>query len=276
MFGVRYTEWDFRYALGRLGFYSDGPIRIGYRAATVTGPARMSDGTRVWVRVGTVADHVVWMRPEAIEEASRELSFLVPMPHVLGSFTWSRPDVDEGVDRRARAHVFAYVEGAPVSPEPMIREDPSVDEVWWDDLRRAHDRISEAGWAGPGQSERRVRRWVSSLAGERFADTEIEWIPQHNDFHWQNLLAPKLTVVDWEGFSLAPAGSDAAHLLIYSLAHPPTADRVRDLFSDVLSGESGELAQVFAAANVLTAVENGFHDDLREPIRDHVKSLLAD
>jgi hypothetical protein len=216
------------------------------------------------------------MRPESIEEASRELADRLPMPKVLNTFTWDVFDSEEKAMRQARAHVFEYVEGAPVSPEPSIREAPDVDDSWWDDLRQAHDHISAAAWAGPGQSEKRVRRWVAALTGERFANTEIDWRPQHNDFHWQNLLSPKLAVVDWEGYSLAPVGSDAAQLLTYSLAHPPTAERVRDVFSDILSGESGKLAQVFASANVWTAIRNGFHTHLEEPIRDHVKKLLTD
>jgi thiamine kinase-like enzyme len=109
---------------------------------------------------------------------------------------------------------------------------------------------------------------------DRFAKQPIEWRPQHNDFHWQNLLSPKLSVVDWEGYSLAPMGSDAAQLLVFSLAHPPTAERVRDVFSDVLAGESGELAQLFAAANAWTALKNGFHAHLTEPLEKHIRSLV--
>jgi hypothetical protein len=198
------------------------------------------------------------------------------MPKVMDTFTWEKFDAEEGFSRQARAHVFEYVTGSPVSPEPTIQQAPQVDDKWWYDLRQAHNRITAAGWAGPGQSEKRVRRWAAAIAGDgRFDHTPIEWRPQHNDFHWQNLLAPKLAVVDWEGYSLAPAGSDAAQLLTYSLAHPPTAKRVHDLFSDVLSGESGKLALVFAAANVLTAIRNGFHAHLERPLQDHVKDLLT-
>lgn len=272
---MKYTEQDFREALENLGLSQDGPIRIGYLAATTTGPARTVDGKRVWVRVGTVADDLVWMRAEAIEEASRELADGVPMPRVLNTFTWEKYDSEEEVTRRARAHVFEYVEGAPVSAEPVIRQAPAVDDVWWRDLREAHDRVSGAAWAGPGQSEKRVRRWVAAMSGDdRFAHQPIEWRPQHNDFHWQNLFGPKLAIVDWEGYSLAPMGSDAAELLVFSLTHPPTAERVRDVFADVLSGESGRLAQLFAAANIWTAIKNGFHAGLAEPLERHVRALL--
>jgi hypothetical protein len=134
---MKYTEEDFRKALRHLRLSEDGPIRIGYLSATTTGPARTAEGKRVWVRVGTVADDLVWMRPESIEEADRELSGRLPMPGVVDTFTWPKEDHDEGVMRQARAHVFEYVEGSPVSPDPAIRQAPDVDDAWWRDLREA-------------------------------------------------------------------------------------------------------------------------------------------
>lgn len=270
-----YTAHDLHTALEQLGLVADGPVRIGCRAATVTGPAVTADGRPVWVRVGTAADEVVWMRPDAIGEASRVLSEWVPMPRVLDSATWDVWDAEEQRERQARAHVFDRADGIPVSADPALKDKADVPDQWWRDLRAAHDQIAAAEWAGPGQSERRVRRWVASLAGDRFEDVTIIWSPAHCDFHWANLLCPDLVVLDWEGYSLAPAGFDAATLLTYSLAAPQTADRVRDVFSDVLSGESGWFAQLFAAADVGTAVDDGFHPHLAGPLREHVRRLLA-
>lgn len=272
---MQYTEQDFHTALGRLGAIADGPVRVGYAAATATGPARADDGTPVWVRVGTVADDVVWMRPNAIEEAAAQLADQVPMPRVLDTATWDVWDAEERQYRQARAWMFELADGTTPSPNPAITAAPDVDDTWWKDLREAHDTISSAGWAGPGQSEQRVRRWVAAMAGDRHANAPIEWGPAHNDFHWSNLLSPRLVVLDWEGYSLAPAGTDAALLLTYSLAVPETAARVRGLFSDVLDGEGGRLALLFAAANVWTAVKAGFHPHLADPLRAHVHRLLA-
>ncbi|WP_433699112.1 phosphotransferase [Nocardiopsis sp. CA-288880] len=272
---MKYTEQDLHQALDRLALVPDGPERIGYAAATVTGPARTAKGDRVWVRVGTVADSVVWMRPDAIEEAAAQLGHRVPMPRLLDSATWDVWDVEEDQARQARAHVFERVAGSPPSADPALTCAPDVDDTWWKDLRAAHDEIASAGWAGPGRTARRVRRWVAAMAGDRYADVPITWVPSHCDFHWSNLLSPRLTVLDWEGFSLAPAGTDAATLLTYSLAVPSVAARVRDLFSDVLSGDTGQLALLFAAAEVWTAVQDGHHPHLADPLRAHVADLLA-
>lgn len=274
---MKYTEEDFLTTLRKLGLRQGGPVRLGYAEETVTGNARTQDGEPVWVRIGTLADEIVWMRPDSIEEASRELAGRVPMPRLIDALTWDVFDTEEQVDRKARAHVFERVQGRPVSPEPDVCALPAVSDRWWEELQIAERRIESAAWAGSGQSERRVRRWVEAMAGDsRFAKVPIEWKPQHCDFHWANLLStPDLVIVDWEGYSLAPKGFDAAQLLTYSLGHRPTFERVREVFSEALSGESGMLAQLFAAADVWTAVKNGFHPHLERPLKEHVRGLLS-
>lgn len=273
---VHYAEHDLTTALGHLGLDLDGPIRIGYRAATVTAPARTQDGSAVWVRVGTVADDLVWMRPDAIEEADQALGGVVSMPGLVdASLSWKVWDEDEGAVRQARVWVFERATGVPVSTDPALTGPVQVTDEWWGELRRAHDQITRTRGAGPGQSERRVRRWVASIAGDRFAQAPIVWAPAHGDFHWANLLAPRLTILDWEAYSLAPAGYDAAMLLTYSLAAPDTAAHVREVFADVLAGEAGLLAQVFAAVEVGSAVQDGFHPHLSGPLRAHVRHLLS-
>lgn len=272
---VKMTQAHLDRALGRLGLCPAGAARFGWGEASVSVPGLTQAGAPVWVRVAAVADHQVWMRPDAVGEAAAALGGAVAMPQLLRRTRWQVYAPDEGGVREVRADVFERVRARPVSPEPHLEQAPAVTEGWWGQLRSACDAIAASGGAGPGRPRRMVARWVHHLAGPGIDTAGTVWAPAHGDLHWANLLAaPDLVVTDWEGYSLAPRGLDAAMLLIYSLGHPPSAARVRDLFADVLDGESGRVAQVYAAAEVLSAVDNGFHPHLEAPIRRHLAHLL--
>ena len=56
--------------------------------------------------------------------------------------------------------------------------------------------------------------------------TVTEWATSHGDLHWGNITAPRLCLLDWADWGLAPRGNDAACLWGSALAAPDTADRV--------------------------------------------------
>ncbi|WP_245645984.1 phosphotransferase [Nocardiopsis trehalosi] len=268
------TEQHFENALGRLSLKTAGPVRIGLLSATVSGRAETVEQDVRWVRVAPVPDSSVWLRPDAIGEA-QVLRDRVPMPRLLDRAAWEEPDTETGTMRTVRADVFEYVDAAPVSADPVIKAAPQVPDRWWDQLRGAHDSIRAFPGAGPGRAKRGVLARVRRLAGDRIDTAGMRWEPAHGDLHWANLLSsPELVVTDWEGYSWAPAGLDAATLLAFSLAHPPTAERVREMFDRELSGEPGRMAQVYVAAFLESAIRRGFHADLAGPLREHVRGLL--
>ncbi|GHC88260.1 hypothetical protein GCM10007079_33070 [Nocardiopsis terrae] len=268
---MRMTQDHGHHALGVLRADLAGPWRLGLLDATVSAVATR-DGVRYWLRVAPVPQPPVWVRPNAIDE-SQALADQVPMPRVVDTAEWTESDPEDG-QVTVRAYLFEHVDQQAISPTPTLATDPGVDEEWWADLRATHDTIRATSAAGRSRSPKHVARWVHKVAPA--LDTSgIVWESAHGDWHWANLLAPRLVVLDWEGFGLAPAGFDAACLLTYSLTHPPTADRVRVDFADELAGDSGLLAQVYAASWISSAIEEGFHPELREPLKRHIEALLS-
>lgn len=272
---MRMTPQDMKHALDALGLVADGDPRFGFDEVTVSGPARTADGRPVWVRAAGVPEPPLWPRGDAIGEASRTLAGAVRMPRVLNSWDWPRWDEHYEREGTARAYVFERVTAPPVSATPNLTADPGLPESWWSGLRRAHDAIAAAPWAGPGRPKRRFLVRLRRVLGPGTDAARVPWVPQHGDFHWANLLTGDVpTVVDWEGYSLAPRGLDAATLLVYSLTYPPVAARVREEYADVLGGDHGRLVQVYACVSVMTAVRAGYYTDLGPAIRDHMDGLV--
>jgi hypothetical protein len=270
------TEQHFAQSLRRLSLKNGGRVRIGLGGATASGRATTANQDARWVRVALVPDSRVWLRPDAIAEAQQALRGRVPMPRLLDRAAWEETDTETGATRTVRADVFEYVDSPPVSADPVITEAPQVPDRWWSQLRDAHDAIRSLPGAGPGRAKRGVLARVRRVAGTRIDTTGMRWEPAHGDLHWANLLSsPELVITDWEGYSWAPAGLDAATLLTYSLAHPPTAERVRGMFGAELSGEQGRMVQVYVAAFVGSAIRAGFHGGLAGPLRENVRGLLA-
>ncbi|WP_304450983.1 phosphotransferase [Nocardiopsis sp. YSL2] len=268
---MRMTHQHGRRALEALGAELDGSWRLGMLDATVSATATRA-GARYWLRVAPVRDETSWVRADAIEE-SQALAERVPMPRLADSTEWEATDPEDG-QVRVRAHLFEYVDQRAVSSEPAITTEPAVDDRWWERLHVSHETIRSSTTAGPSRSAEHVARWVRKVAPD-LDTSDLRWESSHGDWHWANLLSPELVVLDWEGFGLAPVGFDAASLLTYSLAHPPTAGRVRSEFADELAGHDGLVAQLYCASWISSAIGAGFHPQLREPLRRHVADLLG-
>jgi hypothetical protein len=272
---MKMTEKHVDQALTRMGLTKSGPVRVGLLDSTVSVRAVSDSGVNHWVRVAPVRDETTWVRPNAIAEA-QVLSERVPMPRIINRAEWEETDSEEGNVRQVRGEAFEYIEASPVSKEPAITAAPEVSDEWWGQLRKAHDIIQTSEGAGPGRAKFGVLARIRRVAGPDVDFTNFKWCASHGDFHWANLLStPDLVIVDWEGYGFAPVGLDAATLLTYSLAHPPTADRVRNVFADLLEGKQGFLVQLYMAEMIMSGVRNGFHTHLEQPIREHVKKLLT-
>ncbi|WP_245929791.1 phosphotransferase [Allonocardiopsis opalescens] len=198
----------------------------------------------------------------------------VPHPALLAVHTWQ----DAGA--AFQAHVWEQLTGSVLSPTPDLTSasPPAVTAGWWRDLR--------AGTAGirrtpvpPGREVvtqayiGRIHRFVPGLAGVEL--TARRWETAHGDLHWANLTRDPFQIIDWEGWGAAPEGYDAAVLHAYALPAPGIAAKVREVFADVLTGETGRLAELVVAAQVIQAADRDEpHARLRPHVRRHAARLI--
>ncbi|WP_017538783.1 hypothetical protein [Nocardiopsis halophila] len=273
---MRMRKDDLAHGLVALDVHQDGPERYGFGDATVSAPVGRT-GEALWLRVAAVPAPPLWPRPDAPAEAWRALGGRVPMPGLLERAEWQAWDAEKERAATVRAQLYAYCTAAAVSATPDLHHIPDVSDGWWRRLADA-SRVIPGAAAWPGMPKRMFLRYLERAGVDPTGAHRIPWVAQHCDWHWANLAgrdADDFTVLDWEGYSLAPAGFDAATLLAYSLLSPDTAARVREAFADALATEAGRLVQVFAGMLVMTAIDAGHHPGLAAPLRSHLARLTS-
>jgi hypothetical protein len=113
--------------------------------------------------------------------------------------------------------------------------------------------------------------------GDDVAFAASEWTSAHCDFHWGNIVSGGRKIIDWDDFSLAPKGFDAASIVLYSAIDMELFHRMRRLLSDMLSGDSARVATLFAAARILHLMRLGNFAEMRaHDIRNAVHILIQD
>jgi hypothetical protein len=132
-----------------------------------------------------------------------------------------------------------------------------LDEAWWTDLDAALDALD--GFRTPRQAtpdcelisaSRIVAEIAEVFSGVDTSVDSIEWSTAHADFTWQNLVGPRLSVLDWEDFGTAPRGLDAATLWFSSLSNSQIAERVRA--RSELHTRTGRIMMLWRCAQFLT------------------------
>ena len=196
----------------------------------------------------------------------------VPKPTVLRWIDWHATN-ENGHDRRLRAELMTLAPGQPITPDGLLTDDPELPDQWWSDLNVAL-RTLATHTPAPGDVVD-ILDYTAHLTRELLgldfdpSSIAITWSTAHADLHWANLTGPELCILDWESWRTAPAGYDAATLYCNSLLHPPTAQRVRDTFADLLDNPTGRVSLLAAALRCLTladegGVYQGFDAQLRE------------
>ena len=97
------------------------------------------------------------------------------------------------------------------------------------------------------------------------------WTTAHGDFHFANLCAPTLRLLDFEGWGQAPAGYDAATLHSYSLLVPAIAVRVRRELAHILNTPGGRFAELAVITELLHTAARGENAPITEPLRRRVQ-----
>ncbi|MFG2533383.1 phosphotransferase [Streptomyces sp. NPDC048516] len=124
----------------------------------------------------------------------------------------------------------------------------------------------------PDPETRREDRATSWRLRTHPVPTEIDWATAHGDCHFANLTMSGPTLLDFEGFGLAPVGYDPALLYAYSLLAPQTAARIRAEFP-IPDSPAGHTALLVVAADLLQSASRGDHPELAEPLRTLVTSI---
>lgn len=246
----------------------DGPASFGWRLRSIGAPATRTNDD-YWLRV--VSEEPQWARGHTwTGNLDANTVTGIAKPRVLDVLEWSEHDW-----RNQRAEVLTKLAGSPCSPTDVLRQSPAVSSTWWTTLQRSLGRLAETRTDRVHADQARVTARIHERFGEA-VDTAVDtWTTAHGDFHWANLMAPDLGVLDWELWGRAPTGIDAASLLCHSLLVPETADRIRARFDGVLNTRAGRIAQLYTAARLLRRIDGGDYPELAQPLRQLTHTLLT-
>lgn len=258
-------------AAGKLGVKPVGRAVNTYDMRSAGARALDDDSADVWLRV--VFEDFDY-QPACRWEGNVEANAIqgVPKPRVLRWTDW-RNEGDYKPGCRLRGEVMTIAPGTTIASDSVLHGDPDLPDSWWAELDQALRAV--ANHPVPKKDEVNTLRYTTNGVREHFgvtldqaALTGITWTTAHADLHWGNINGPELCILDWESWRRAPAGYDAATLYCNSLLHPPTAQRIRQIFRPVLDTHSGHVALLFAVCRYLWTVdEGGEYETLGEPLR---------
>lgn len=224
------------------------------RTVVATGAWAESAGHRTdrgtWVRIDSRAVSVIQPQSWVGAEAASVIPG-VPKPAWLQSATWLDPDGG----RVWRAEEMELIADPVIAGHgAMLATDPRLPDTWWEDLRAALAALSRFRTFRVSGRQELITRRISQTLGNtaHHVDTTVtEWSTSHGDLHWGNITAPRLVILDWADWGLAPRGNDAACLWATALAVPAIAARVLSEFHDELQSRSGRIARLWVVSNIL-------------------------
>ena len=235
--GIRFRQWmhdNLVHAARHFGLAVVGQPRLGWMDRSIGAPV---EGT-LWLRV--VSEEKQWAGDSFWTGNLAANAFAaLRKPYVLDVHEWEER-------RRQRAELMTLVPGSPCSPTEALR----LPDEWWIDLRKTTDVIAAMPTDRVNTDQGEVTGRIQHNYGNSVNPAVRQWETVHGKLHWANLMGPDFGLLDWEQWGRAPAGTDAATLLCDSLAVPELAERVRDVFADVLDSDAGQFAQLYVATRV--------------------------
>ncbi|MBV9140564.1 MAG: aminoglycoside phosphotransferase [Pseudonocardiales bacterium] len=254
-------------AAGVLGATITAPPVFGWHDRTIGTPVSTADGER-WLRV---AAEMSYWAGGAFWTGNRDAGAIddVPKPRLVTKLDWSDGDC------QLRADLMTVAPSPVIAHDMVLRSTPDLTPTWWADLRRAVDILAAHPTERVCVAGSRLRLRLLSAFGVNSDPTEVEWTCAHGDLHWANLTAPRLCLLDWEAWGLAPAGYDAAVLYCASILRPDVLRTVHGTFADLLDSPSGQVAQLAAILKLLCLVEDGEHLDIAAPLHQHARTLIT-
>jgi hypothetical protein len=192
------------------------------------------------------------------------------MPKVIEFKTFERDDI------LWITSMSAYG-GEPICPEAFFTSnDTIIDHQMINFLRHSIKVIEQSdsgNYHSPIFTPKYVQMIIRSIFGHRVISAAPEWSSAHCDFHWGNILKGGI-VVDWETFSLAPKGFDAASIVLFSASNSTLFERVYRELSDILETDSGRVAILLEAGRIMYQMNDyweRYEANLREAVMMIVK-----
>ncbi|WP_033213562.1 hypothetical protein [Kitasatospora phosalacinea] len=242
----------------------------GWRGRTLSRPVVTADGEG-WLRLVSApagkAGGKLWEGPQ---EAERLMPPAVPRPRLRARRTWT------GAAHGYLAELYDRVTSSTITTHgPVLRTAPDLDETWWERLSVALDAMATVPSDRVAVRQEYLDRAMPEFLGIPVDTTVPAWATAHGDLHWANLTSPTLTVLDWEGWGIAPAGYDAALLHTYSLLVPETAAQVRRRLDHLLDTPAGRFAELVVITELLQTTARGDNLDLEDALRDRLSKIAG-
>ncbi|SDT81518.1 hypothetical protein SAMN05216371_6683 [Streptomyces sp. TLI_053] len=242
----------------------------GWRGRTLSCPVATASGES-WLRlVSAPADKAGGKLWEGPQEAERLMPPEVPRPHLRERRAWT----EDGHGYLAELYDKVTVSTV-MTHEPILREAPDLDDAWWGALSTALETIAAVPSDRVAVRQEYLDRAMPLYLGIPIDTTVPAWTTAHGDLHWANLTSPSLTVLDWEGWGVAPAGYDAALLYAYSLLVPDTAAEVRRRLAHIFDNPAGRFAELVVITELLQTITRGDNLDLEGALRKRLSAITG-
>ena len=170
----------------------------GWHGRTLSQPVIAPDGP-AWLRVACAPTGQIsltfW---NGSLEAEKAIPRSIPRPRLRANHDWSHDPW------QYRAELYDRLTISPVATSPTLTTAPHLPPTWWATLRAALEDITTVPTHRYTVRQRYLDRAMPQFLGVPLDTTTPSWSTAHGDFHWANISAPTLHILDWEGWGLAP------------------------------------------------------------------------
>ncbi|WJK33096.1 hypothetical protein [Solwaraspora sp. WMMA2065] len=242
----------------------------GWHGRTLGAPVTTDHGRR-WLRVAaTPIDQLIDTFWNGAIDAHRAIPAAVPRPRLLRWHDWT-----DGT-WTYRAELYEHATAGTIADHAAITTPPALTSGWWATVGTALTTIATVNTirmtVQPGFLAWSMPHYLGIPSNDHPGQP---WTTAHGDFHYANLCAPELQILDWEGWGLAPAGYDAATLHTYSLLAPDAAADISHHLTDLLHTPAGRHAELVVITELLHACEHGINTALAAPLHHRARALSA-
>lgn len=226
-------------------------------------------GEKTWLKLNVNDHKKLNERLWAGEILASDISGVLK-PHVITHFDFDRYGC------KFRCIEMTFVDDPVISSNctyPLQHCIPSGD--WFRSLDNSLKALGSVQTTRIGYSQDLVQRRVQELLGTNQQCYFDRWVTSHCDLHWGNLTQHQCILLDWEGWGIAPSGTDQAFLLCYSVNNHALKKTIKSRYSEELSSRTGTTATLFACAELLRMIDlYGDHPELGPGLRQLVEDVL--